>query len=252
MCLPIGAQVSKDAADTATDDKWVFDLALYAWGTTIEGDLRFDIPGFDDSFEIEPDQILDGVQMAGMLTFQARKNRWSAVADVIYADLDDTKERSVPLRIGSGLELDVGARLEVVGWIVQAAGAYDVVRTDRANLGVLVGVRYFSVDTDLSLRIAGPLPPQLPTREYSRSGELWDGIVGVKGQYGRKWYIPYYLDLGTGSSEFTWQAMTGFGYRWRWGSVFLVYQHLSFDEGDDKLIQDLSFGGPAVGVDFRF
>ena len=44
--------------------------------------------------------------------------------------------------------------------------------------------------------------------------------------------------------------MTGFGHRWR--SVFLVYRHLSFDEGDDKLIDDLSFGGPAVGIDFRF
>jgi hypothetical protein len=46
--------------------------------------------------------------------------------------------------------------------------------------------------------------------------------------------------------------MTGFGYRWRWGGVFLVYRHLGFDEGGDKLIRDVSFSGPAVGVDFRF
>ena len=113
-------------------------------------------------------------------------------------------------------------------------------------------MRYFSLDSDLSLRIDGPLPDELPTREYSGKGELWDGIVGVKGQYGRKWYIPYYLDLGTGSSDFTWQAMTGFVYRWRWGGVFVVYRYLSFDEGDDGPIRDLSISGPAVGVNFRF
>ena len=172
IALAILAAGFAGAADPATDDKWQFDLALHAWGPTIDGDLRFDIPGFDDSFEIEPGQIIDDLQMAGMLGFQARKNRWSAVAD--------------------GLELE--------GWVVQAAGAYDVVRTDRANLGVLIGARYFSLDSDIILRIDGPLPPQLPTREYSRRGDLWDGIVGIKGQYGRKWYMPYYLDLGAGKA----------------------------------------------------
>ena len=123
IALAILAAGFAGAADPATDDKWQFDLALYAWGPTIDGELRFDIPGFDDSFEIEPGQIIDDLQMAGMLGFQARKNRWSAVADVIYMDLDGTKERSVPLRIGSGLQLDVGAGLELEGWVVQAARA---------------------------------------------------------------------------------------------------------------------------------
>jgi hypothetical protein len=113
-------------------------------------------------------------------------------------------------------------------------------------------VRYFSMDTDLAIQVDGPLPPELPTEQYSQKGELWDGIVGIKGHYGRKWYVLYYLDLGTGSSEFTWQAMTGFGYRWHWGSVFLVYRYMSFDEGDSGFLRDLSFGGPAVGVSFRF
>jgi len=64
--------------------------------------------------------------------------------------------------------------------------------------------------------------------------------------------VPYYLDVGTGSSEFTWQAMAGVGYRWHWGSVFGAYRYLSFDEGDQKFIRDLSLGGAAVGVGFRF
>jgi len=27
---------------------------------------------------------------------------------------------------------------------------------------------------------------------------------------------------------------------------------MSFDEGDGKFLSDLSFGGPAIGVNFRF
>jgi len=34
--------------------------------------------------------------------------------------------------------------------------------------------------------------------------------------------------------------------------VGLTYRYLSYDMGDDKLVQDLSFGGPALEVIFRF
>ena len=238
------------AADSSEQGKWRFDLAVYVWLPTIEGDLGFDVPGGDDSIEVDPSTILDNLKLTGMLAFEARKNRWSALADVIYLDLGNEQNSSIVLPGGSTLNED--ARLDLTSWIVQMAGAYEVVRTDRANLGVLVGLRYFSMDTDLDIRIDGPLPPELPTQSFSQGTDLWDGIVGIRGQYGRKWYLPYHLDVGAGSSEFTWQAMAGVGYRWHWGSVVAVYRYLSFDEGDQKLIRDLSFGGPAVGVNFKF
>ncbi len=39
------------------------------------------------------------------------------------------------------------------------------------------------------------------TRETS--GNLWDGIVGVKGTYdlNEKWFIPFYFDVGTGDKD---------------------------------------------------
>lgn len=239
------------AAPPIEDEKWHFDLSVYVWLPSIDGKLGFDLPGQGDSLEIDTATILEDLQMTGMLGFDARKNRWSAFADLIYLDMADEKSDSVPLKIGQDLNLDVGAGLEIKSWIAQVAGAYDVIRTDRANLGVLLGVRYFSMETDLAIQIDGPLPPELPTDEFSKKGVLWDGIVGIKGAYGRKWYVPYYLDLGAGSSEFTWQAMTGFGYHWHWGSVFAVYRYLSFDEGDDAFIRALNIGGPSVGVKIR-
>jgi hypothetical protein len=243
--MPVGA------ADASTTDRWNFDLSVYGWLPTIEGKLNYDIPGSGDTLEVDLGTIINDLQLTGMLAFGARRNRWSAFADVIYLDLADGEDSSVPLSIGSGLMLDVGAQLEVKTWVTTIAGGYDFVQTERAELGVLFGLRYFSMDTDLSIQVTGPLPPQLPTDQYAQGVNLWDGIVGLKGHYGRKWYVPYYLDLGTGSSEFTWQAMTGFGYRWHWGSVFLVYRYLSYDEGDEKFVRDLSIAGPALGVSIR-
>ena len=42
--------------------------------------------------------------------------------------------------------------------------------------------------------------------------DLWDGIIGIRGYVGlgqSKWAIPYYLDVGTGTSAITSQAMAG-------------------------------------------
>jgi hypothetical protein len=85
--------------------------------------------------------------------------------------------------------------------------------------------------------------------------DLWNGIIGVKGRVwlgSSNWSIPYYLDVGTGSSNLTWQGMLGVAYSFKWGAVTLAYRNLYFDQGGDKLIQDMRFNGPELGVTFRF
>ena len=54
-------------------------------------------------------------------------------------------------------------------------------------------------------------------RKPGRIGQdVWDGIVGVKGRYAfgdnRAWSMPFYLDVGHGQSEVTWQVAAGLGY----------------------------------------
>jgi hypothetical protein len=66
------------------------------------------------------------------------------------------------------------------------------------------------------------------------------------------WSIPYYLDVGTGSSAFTRQGMLGVAYSFHWGDVTLAYRNLYYDQGSDKLIQNMRFDGFALGVTFRF
>jgi hypothetical protein len=105
---------------------------------------------------------------------------------------------------------------------------------------------------DTSINITGPL--QNRPIKISESGDVWDGIVGVKGQYalGQRWSIPYYVDVGTGQSEFTWQAMMGVGFNAaKWLDIALVYRHLAW-EVDGDIIDNINFTGPALGAVFRF
>ena len=93
------------------------------------------------------------------------------------------------------------------------------------------------------------------TGSISEREDLWDGIIGVKGRVwlGKSnWSIPYYLDIGTGSSSLTWQGMLGIAYSYKWFGATVVYRHLYYDMKGDNLIQDMRFSGPALGVNFRF
>ena len=138
---------------------------------------------------------------------------------------------------------------------------YAVLPGRPVDLDVFGGLRYFgleaSTDWQLALTVTGPGAGQTFPRAGSISErmDLWDGIVGVKGRVwlGRSnWSIPYYLDVGTGSSSLTWQGMLGVAYSYKWLGVTLAYRHLYYDQKDDKLIQDMRFSGPALGVTFRF
>jgi hypothetical protein len=69
---------------------------------------------------------------------------------------------------------------------------------------------------------------------------------------GERWSMPYYIDAGTGSSSLTWQAVLGVTYGFGWGDIGLTYRHLEWEQGDDELVQDLQFDGPALSATFRF
>ena len=129
------------------------------------------------------------------------------------------------------------------------------------ELDVFGGLRYFgikaSTDWQLTATVTGPGSGQTFPRAGSISErmDLWDGIIGVKGRVwiGRSnWSIPYYFDVGTGSSSLTWQGLLGVAYSWEVIGVTLAYRHLYYDQKNDKLIQDMRFSGPALGVTFRW
>jgi hypothetical protein len=258
-------------AQNATE-KWSFSVMPYLWLPSMDGTLRYGPPaagGASPNVSVDADTLLGALDMAFMLTAEARKGRWLMTTDVIYLDLssDSSTVQSIDFNAGSGpvnianTVLDTGTQTNIKGTVWTLVGGYAAVQDPRATLDVIGGFRYFDLKAttnwQLSATVSGPGGAQTFARtgSISKSEDLWDAIVGVKGRVklGQgNWFMPYYLDAGAGNSTLTWQSMLGVGHAFKWGEVLLAYRYLSYEQSGDKLLQDFSFSGPALGVSFRF
>jgi hypothetical protein len=255
------------AQTAAPADQWTFALTPYLWLPNVNGTLKYNIPpGASGSPEVEtgPNDYLQALQAVLMLSGEARKDRWSVFTDFIYLDFgsEESKVKAVDFGtsiVSSSVNVATSSSLRGMAWTLGAG--YAVETGGPTKLDVFGGLRYFgleaSTDWQLAVAVSGPGSGQTfpGAGGISRRADLLDGIVGVKGRVAlgsSHWSIPYYLDLGAGSSSLTWQGMLGISYGFTWGEVTLVHRSLYYDQKDDKFIQDLSFSGPAVGATFRF
>jgi hypothetical protein len=134
-------------------------------------------------------------------------------------------------------------------------------QTRNVTLDVLGGFRYLGIeartDWQLTGTVTGPGGGQTfpASGSISKRADLWDAIIGVRGRVRlgeSQWFVPYHLDLGTGSSSITWQGLLGISYAFGWGDATLGYRHLYYDQSGDKLVQNFRFSGPTLGASFRF
>ncbi len=237
-----------NSAAARGDDTWDFEATVYLWYTDIGGTLNIPgggVPG--GPFRSEASSVLDNLEMVFMGTFEARKNKWSFLADGIYLDLGNDKETTVTVG-RQDRQVNASIDMNITAWVLTGLVGYDVVQTDRGTLAVVGGARYTMLDVDTTLALQG-----LQT-ENSESDDLVDGVVGVRGavNLNERWYFPYYADIGAGSSDLTWQALAGIGYRFSWGDAKLVYRYLKYELDDKDLLQDLDVSGPVFGLSFRF
>ena len=231
-------------------------IMIYGWLPDLSGTLKYPLPpGSGGDVNVDASTLIDALKMVFIGTYEIRKDKWSFMADAIYLNLgkSDSKAATIPAGPGNS-QIEVAADQSMKAWVLGFVGGYNMVQTDKSTFDLTAGARYLSLDVGVDLQIDGPLPPQLPGRSFDKTVELWDAVVGFKGQYrfNENWFMPYYADIGAGDSDLTWQAMVGVGYSYGWGDVLLAYRHLSYDEGNDGLVQDLELSGPAIAVNFRF
>jgi hypothetical protein len=255
------------AGEPAPADKWTFAVRPYLWAPSISGTLKYDIPPTGDGgANVDfSSYVLENLNFALMLSAEARKGEWSVLTDVVYLDVEssDSKVKSVTFtgpggRIEFPVTADLGTQVKFSGVLWELAGAYTVARGGNSSLDVLAGFRLLNIkaETDLNATFVDNTGTSIAlSRSVSQTESLWDGIVGIRGHVGlgdSKWAIPYYLDVGTGSSAWTWQGVLGIEYRYSWGELQLLYRYLYYDLKGDKLLQNVSLNGPVLGVNFRF
>ena len=249
------------------EDQWTFALTPYVWLPNINGTLRYSVPpGAAGSPDVSagPNNYLQNLQHVLMLAGEARKDKWAIHTDLIYLDFANQASSVKAVNFGGpvvGTSLNASTSSSLKGFLWSLDGAYAWVETPRWTLAALGGVRYLSVrassDWQLSATVSGPGAGQVfpASGSISQRADLWDAIVGVRGQVRLgegHWSIPYYLDAGAGSSRLTWQALVGVTYAFGWGDLVFAYRTLSYDQSDDKLFQDFRVSGPTLGATFRF
>ena len=252
----LGQQMAKET------DAWQFGVSIYGWFPDISGETSFTQPGGGSEFKIDIDDILDNLKFTLMGTFDVRKGRWGLLNDVIYMEVGDSEtgtrnatigRRALPVNATADIDFDMES------WIWTIAGYYQALNKSGFALDVLAGARYLDVEQKVNWDITGDVA-SIPA--IDRSGDAkadlsnWDAVIGARGRYAfganKTWFVPYYLDLGTGDSDFTWQGVAGLGYAFRWLEVAAVWRYLYYDLPSDKAIRDVNFSGPAIGATFRW
>ena len=245
FAAPVLAQAQSDGSQDQRETA----AAFYFWGTDVGGQT---VSGSE--VEVEFSDIVDNLEAGFMGTFTTRKNDWSFMTDVIYFNVaaSETAELSIP--IGPiQVPVTTSTDLDMTGWILHFSGGYELFSDGDSRLDVIGGLSYLDLDTELFLELASLGPGQ--SRTITDAVTAWDAIIGLKGRtsLGERWSLPYYVDIGTGQSSFTWQAALGVAFQAgsRW-DLALLYRHLEWDVDATSVIDEISYSGPMLGARFRF
>jgi hypothetical protein len=240
-------------------EPWQFSVTAYAYLPSLSGTAYFPDAAIGANFTINQSDLIDHLKMTFAGAFEARRGRWGVFTDVLYLDLGRRNTNIHDFTIGSisipaSTTSDVS--IDMKSWIVNAVGEYRALSHGETTLDVVAGLRYLYLKERLEWSFSGSLG-NLP--EAARAGNVeisnnnYNAIVGIKGQVQGDggWRMPYYIDVGTGSSQFTWQGAIGLGYVFNWGQLSFLYRYIDFRIGSSTL-KDLTIAGPMVGATFRW
>ncbi|HEX5865490.1 MAG TPA: hypothetical protein VF014_14765 [Casimicrobiaceae bacterium] len=249
------------ASGQSRPDDWQFRGTIYAYLPAIGGSTTFPA-GTGSSISVDADTIISNLKFTFMGSLEAQKGRWGAFTDIIYVDVGGSKSGTRDLTIG-GVQLPAGvsanASLDFKATVWTLAGNYRVLATPEAGFDMFAGARLLSLKEKLGWEFSANVGPVVgPGQTGGSEAKLdnWDAIVGVKGRLNfgsrREWFVPYYVDVGAGDSDFTWQGSAGIGYAFNWGEVIAAYRYLDYNFKSGRKIESVNLSGPLVGVAFRW
>ncbi|NMJ40248.1 hypothetical protein GWK16_03290 [Roseomonas sp. JC162] len=250
---------------------WAFQVALYAWLPTFNGTFNYQLPtglGGNATVRADSNDYLSDLNFAAMIAGEARYDRFSVITDLMYVDLgagssriDSINQAALPANpIGTTVTGSSDTSMNATIWTLGAG--YTVARGDWGNVDLFGGFRLLSLNAETNYTLSADITDRrgggiVLGRAGRLSGNeaIWNGIIGVRGRItlgNSGFFVPYYLDVGAGDSNLTWQGFTGVGYQTGWAGVIAGYRYLSFDQGGSDLVNKLSMGGAFLAVNFTF
>jgi hypothetical protein len=257
--------VALPAQAQAASEDWKFEATMYGWVPTIKSDLSFttsDGQTIGVGTSVSKGDVLDALKMAFFGSFEGKKGKYGFWTDVAYADLggmESTLRQVEGGRVPIPVDMTSNLGLDLKTWFWTVAGTYNLLLDPQYSLDLVGGARMLNMtstlDYEFSPSVLGhPLGGRSGSSEVSETN--WDAVVGVKGRahFGddRRWFVPYYVDVGAGQSQLTWQVSAGVGYQFDWGSVIATWRYLDYDFKSDSKLESMSLNGPTIGVAFRW
>src|SRR4030095_1444552 len=261
VSLGLVSALAPVSASAQSSDNWEFGAIVYGWLPTIGGKTAFPTATGGSDISLDADTILANLKFTFMGSLEARKGQWGAFTDLIYLNVGDSKSQTRDVNVG-GLPLPGGVTadldLDVKATIWTIAGEYRVAPQPAAQVDVLAGARLADIKQTLGWDFSADLGPFNPSRSGSKEVNVskWDAIVGAKGRFAisesREWFVPWYVDVGTGQTDLTWQAIGGVGYSYKWGELIAVWRYMAYKFKSGAPVEKLTLNGPALGVAFRW
>jgi hypothetical protein len=256
VALILGPLAPAMAAEEKAEEEsgWEFQAGPYMWFLSMDGSVT--VKGQKSDADLSFSDIWDELNIAGMVEFEGRKDRWGFFGDIIYANLGKDTHAD-----GIRIDPNVNALWATAGGFYRL-GTWDLAnrvknKPPAVTVDILAGARYTYLD--VSLRIED-FPNQKKDKQWV------DPIIGARTLFdlSERWTISLQGNIGGFGvgSDFTWGAFGLLGYRFPLFSkennarVVAGYRAFSQDytdgKGDNKFQWDEIMYGPVVGLIVQF
>lgn len=245
------------------DGNWHGSITPYGWLPGVSAQTKFQLPNDGGTVVSKSNNdILSNLSGAFMLEGDIRKGNWGIYGDIDWVKFTDEKGRFTSIggnRIGANADLDTSWGIK--GGMVNLAGLYTLAHGDQGNIDLLFGARYLWLKGNLNWNFN--LTGNQGNLNIDNSGHLnnqthvTDGIVGIRGRWApfanSHFFFPYYLDIGTGNSDTTYQIVGGVAYGFHWGDIALIYRDVTYKEDENNaFLKRVELSGPAFSLTWRF
>ncbi|MBS0432116.1 MAG: hypothetical protein JSS21_06880 [Proteobacteria bacterium] len=258
--MTLGGIAGVANAQTAGADQWHGAVTVYGYFPSLYGETTFPNGASGPTFKIDAHEIVRNLNFAFMGKVHVQKGPWGGSVDFFYADVSESRSGTrdfsvpqIPIPVGVAADLKLGTK----STLLTLNGTYQLVAEPDHDLRLVFGARMYDNRQRLDWHLSAPLVGYPSVSGTSKADKTnWDAIVGVSGRqrFGQdlRWYMPYYVDVGTGDSRFTGQVLFGLGYAFDWGDVTATWRYIDYNFKSGSLIARTSYSGPAVGLTWRF
>jgi hypothetical protein len=261
---PSAAPAAMPSGGNLYDGNWHVVAAPYAWLPSINGSLTYKLPRNPAGAQtlgvhVGASSYLSSVNSAFAGYVGVQKGEWTALADLIYANLSSSTGSVHNITGPKGrfvLPITTGLSTAMHETILEAFAGRTLAHGSAGVVNLVVGVRSISLTSSDSWNFSGPNNLISASGTVSATATLTDGVVAVQGNVNLgtpTWFVPYYADYGWGSGNSTAQQWLGIGMtaKQHGQRTVLVYRNLAYFTNGSQLLQVVRFGGPEVGYIFK-